>query len=202
MTENLVKADRQLFLFFNGNHSPAMDVFFGLVSAPLFWIPVYVILLWLVISLYKKQAWVVVTFVALLVAITDLTAFHLFKETICRLRPCHEPALGGLVHIVDGNCGGMYGFVSNHAANYFGIATFLSLLFRRKYKAAPYLLLLWAVLIAYSRIYLGVHYPGDVAAGALLGMVCGTCIYLLFIKVWPGIEKKLCKKPSDQGRAV
>jgi undecaprenyl-diphosphatase len=102
----------------------------------------------------------------------------LFKDTFQRLRPCHEPVLEGLVHIVKGKCGGMYGFVSSHAANCF-YATVISGLFVRK-KWFSISMICWAALISYSRIYLGVHYPGDVICGATFGALVGWGVFILY----------------------
>jgi len=95
-----------------------------------------------------------------------------------RLRPCHEPALEGLVHIVNGKCGGKYGFISSHAANTFGIAMMLLMWVKRRWFGV--ILMVWAALVSYSRIYLGVHYPGDVIGGAIWGVLCGWLMFLLF----------------------
>jgi len=103
---------------------------------------------------------------------------HLFKNVFQRLRPCHEPALQGLVHLVNNRCGGDYGFISNHAANAFGVALLLIPWVRNGWFSA--VLITWAAAVSFSRIYLGVHYPGDVIAGALWGCACGLLVYLVF----------------------
>ena len=92
-----------------------------------------------------------------------------------RPRPCRDPDIGHLVHRVNNYCGGAYGFVSGHAANSFALATMISLLFRKKWVSTG--LLIWATMVSYSRIYLGVHYPGDVIFGALLGTLLGLTIF-------------------------
>ena len=104
-----------------------------------------------------------------------------------RLRPCHNPEIQAQVDTLNGYCGGQYGFVSSHAANYFGIATFLSVLFFRKIRFFIPLIMFWAALIAYSRIYLGVHYPADICCGAILGIILGLIVgglKLLSNKLW------------------
>ena len=114
----------------------------------------------------------------LAVTLADQVSVHLFKNTFQRLRPCHEPALNGLVHLFNGECGGKFGFVSSHATNSFNFAL-LSLLFIRK-RWYTISIILWALVIGYSRIYLGVHYPGDVICGSLLGALVGWSIYKLY----------------------
>ena len=97
-----------------------------------------------------------------------------------RLRPCHEPVLDGLVYLVKNKCGGEFGFFSSHASNHFALATFLSSLLGKKIKYFSFLIFLWAALISYSRIYLGVHYPGDVFAGIIVGSVLGFIFSKIF----------------------
>lgn len=100
----------------------------------------------------------------------------LIKDSVQRLRPCHNESIKSMIHMVHG-CGGKYGFVSSHAANSFGVAMFFTLFFKHKY--AGLLLMLWALVVSYSRIYLGVHYPGDVTGGALLGLILGIAFFRL-----------------------
>ena len=103
-----------------------------------------------------------------------MQTLHAFKETVQRLRPCNEPALMEKVRLVIQQCPGGYSFVSNHAANHFALATFMVLTFRSVFKGWTYLAYVWALLISFAQIYVGVHYPLDVLAGALLGVAAGT----------------------------
>ena len=119
--------------------------------------------------------------------ISDQTASHLIKNAVLRLRPSHEPALVGLVHLSKAGAGGMYGFVSSHAANAFGLATFLYCTLDRSFNILKYWLFIWAVLVSYSRIYNGVHYPGDVLVAVMLGTFIGWVIS----KLYKYIEQKL-----------
>jgi undecaprenyl-diphosphatase len=118
-------------------------------------------------------------FIILAVTLADQFSVQLFKNIVQRLRPCHEPSLVGLVHLVNGECGGQYGFVSSHATNSFNVAL-LSLLFIKK-RWFTISIILWAIVVGYSRIYLGVHYPGDVICGSLLGALIGWSIYRLYV---------------------
>ncbi|HNW69134.1 MAG TPA: phosphatase PAP2 family protein [Bacteroidales bacterium] len=180
MIERLIDFDVQLFLFLNGLRNPFFDFVFWWATQPLVWIPVYIILLYLVIKVYRWQAIFVVLFTIISITLTDQISVHLFKDVFMRLRPCHNPNIQMQVHTMNGYCGGEYGFVSSHAANYFGLAVFLSVIFFRKIRFFIPFVLLWAALISYSRIYLGVHYPADVFCGAVLGCLIGASLGILF----------------------
>lgn len=169
--------DQQLFLFLNSANSPFWDSIMYFLSMKLVWAPLYLaILLWMG-QRYGKKFWILLLFVALSVFLADRTSV-MIKYLVDRPRPCHETSIQGLVHMVNGVCGGKYGFVSSHAANSFNVA-FLSLSFIRK-KWYTFFIILWASAVSYSRIYLGVHYPGDVAGGAILGAFIGWGVYKLF----------------------
>ncbi|NMC38650.1 MAG: phosphatase PAP2 family protein [Bacteroidales bacterium] len=172
------RIDQQLFIFLNSNNSPFWDDFMYFMSTKLVWVPLYLaILIYLGIK-YKRRFLVVLLFIILAVALTDQISL-LIKNSVDRLRPCHDPSLEGLVHIVNGQCGGMYGFVSSHASNSFNVAVLSLLLIEKRWYT--FAILVWAALISYSRIYLGVHYPGDVLSGAVLGSFIGWGIYRAFL---------------------
>ncbi len=146
------------------------------VTSRTFWIPLYLGLLFLSYLKFGKKVVIVVLFIVLLISIADRASVELFKNVFERLRPSHNPMLEGLVHLVDGK-GGKFGFVSSHAANCFALAVFISLILKSKFKYIMPIMLFWAVLVSYSRVYVGVHYPADLIGGAMLGVVVGFLVY-------------------------
>ncbi len=173
--------DRELFLWLNGMHQPWLDQLMYYMTEALFWIPVYILLLWLIAKNFSKGAmfWSLLA-IALIVTLSDRISVEVFKEVVQRYRPSRNLEIGPMVHLVNDYRGGLYGFVSSHATNFFGIATFLFLLLRKAYPRGAWLILLWATLISYTRIYLGVHYPLDIIGGGMLGATIGTGVFLLF----------------------
>ncbi len=118
-------------------------------------------------------------FLGLLLLVGDRTSVMLFKDVFERLRPCHNPELANLVHIINGKCGGQYGFLSSHATNSFALAIFTGLLFKKHYKYMMVSMLIWAAVVSYSRVYVGVHFPADILCGAILGSVVGFGVFKL-----------------------
>jgi undecaprenyl-diphosphatase len=142
-----------------------------LLTKTFFWLPLYVALIYLVFKKFKIEGWMILIGAALTVTLCDqITGF--MKIYFQRLRPSQEPSLQGLIHLVNGYKGGLYGFASGHAANTFGISVFIWLTLKEHYRWIVFIFA-WAVLMTYTRIYLGVHYPGDIITGALIGMLCG-----------------------------
>jgi undecaprenyl-diphosphatase len=184
----LVRLDQQLLLYLNSLNTPFWDEVMFAISGKLTWIPLYLAILIYLGVRYKRKFIVILLFIILGITVADQTSVHLFKNVFQRLRPCHEPALEGLVHLVRGECGGLYGFVSSHATNSFYVALF-SLLFIRK-RWFTIIIVCWALIVGYSRIYLGVHYPGDVLCGSILGALIGWGIYSLYILTDSRIIKK------------
>lgn len=177
MIEFLKNIDNHLFLILNGFHNAFFDKVMWYISSTTFWIPAYLILLAYFIFKYRKRSLYIVIAIAIIILISDQVASGIIKPLAERLRPSHEPTLKGLVHIVNGYKGGMFGFVSSHAANTFGLAIFLVLLFKNRYFSV--VILLWASIVSYSRIYLGVHYPGDVIGGAIIGLLAAWMVFKL-----------------------
>ena len=179
MLDKVLELDRALFLFINGAHTPWLDSVMVSFSASFTWIPLYVLLLFL---FFREQPWrralMAVGAVLLCFLLTDRTSVMLFKDVFCRLRPSHEPTLEGMVHLLESR-GGLYGFVSSHAANLFGLATLSSLILRKRWLNR--LLFILVFIVGYSRVYVGKHYPLDVVCGALLGVFIGWLIYKLYI---------------------
>ncbi len=171
MIEYLQQLDIKWFLFLNGLHNPFWDTVMWYISSTTIWIPLYLVIVFFTFRKFNKQAFVSLLFFGLLVLLADQSSVHLFKNVFERLRPCHNPDIKHLVHIVNNKCGGSYGFVSSHAANTFALAVFVAFLFKNK--AASFSIILWATVVSYSRIYLGVHFVFDVLCGALLGSIIG-----------------------------
>jgi undecaprenyl-diphosphatase len=180
MIDKLNELDTRLFLYLNGKHNAFFDPIMYWASHKLFWIPFYAFLLFIIIREYRKQSPYILVSIAVLITLCDQTASHLIKKAVQRLRPSHEPALEGLVHLSKAGPGGQYGFVSSHSANAFGLAVFLVLLLPPRYRVLKFILLFWACLVAYSRIYVGVHYPGDVIVAGLIGALLAFIVYKIY----------------------
>ena len=173
MLEQLLQYGKDLFLFLNGLGTETWDGFWMFMTNTKSSFPLYVLLLYLS---YKSFGWkrtgVILVAVALLITCTDQLS-NFFKYGIGRLRPCHDPEVSSVMRLVKRYCGGQFGYFSAHAANSFGPAVFFSILFRNKVRYIGLVLMAWACIVAYSRIYIGVHYPLDVVTGALVGTLFG-----------------------------
>ena len=180
LLNEVVDIDTDIFLSLNRMHSPFFDYFMSTYSGKWIWIPMYAAI-WYV--MLRNFHWKVTLFcmvgLALVITIADQTGATLIRPYVERLRPSNlENPISDMVHIVNGRRGGRYGFPSCHAANTFALTVFLSLLFKNK--SLTFMLIFWATLNSYSRIYLGVHYPGDILFGTLAGCLIGYLMYLLY----------------------
>lgn len=187
--QQLDKWDKWLFVKLNSEWTnPLFDAVFPFVRNSLFWAPLYIfILVFITLNYGKRGLWWSLLFICT-VAITDLIGTRVFKESFERLRPCQDPDFMFHVRLLLKECSGSFSFVSNHAANHFGIATFALLTFRGVFKKWMYLAYAWALMIAYAQVYVGVHYPLDVLGGAVLGSLAGVLTAWIFHRKWGNIN--------------
>jgi undecaprenyl-diphosphatase len=185
MIDRLIQYDKELLRFLNGFHSPVLDTVMITMTETIAWLPLYIFMAYIVIKDFKTESWIVFLGVAITLVLADQITSSIMKPFFERLRPSREPSLEGLIHFVDGYRGGQFGFASSHAANTFGAATFYFLIFRNIRSWIGWLFL-WASFVSYTRIYLGVHYPGDIIVGALVGAACGWAGYwfFLWVRAW------------------
>lgn len=179
MFERLEQIDRELFLNINSAHSPFADALMWQLSKD--W-PTVLLSLLFVVFFYKrfelKKTLALLLGIGLVLACTDLST-NLIKHRVQRYRPSHNLEIGSSVHVVNNYKGGTYGFFSSHAANAFGLVTYFVLIAGHLKWRWRYLFFLYPLVVGYSRIYLGVHYPIDIAVGALDGLLFGTLVYFV-----------------------
>jgi undecaprenyl-diphosphatase len=181
MLETLLEYDKELFLFLNNLGRSTWDGFWLFITNKWSSIPVYFVLLILCFKQFGlKKTVALIVAVALLIASTNGLA-DFFKYGIQRLRPCYDMEVSELMRLVKASCGGKFGYFSAHAANSFSVAIFITILLRSKYAQIGIFLVVWAIFIAYSRIYIGVHFPLDVLSGVLIGSLFGWIFAKLFI---------------------
>lgn len=183
--EGILPHERDLFFALNGSDSTFWDNTMWTFTGRFIWLPIMLLILFL--FFYKtprKEAFLAMLFFILLFVVCDQVSSSIFKPLFQRFRPTHHPDFENLVDIVNGYRGGQYGFISGHATNSFGVAVFLSLVYR--YRLLTVSLLSWALINCYSRIYLGVHFISDIVAGALVGSLIAFALYELY--VWTRCE--------------
>ena len=208
---SLIDVDTQWLVAINACHAPWADTLMWYISKSTTWLPLYAVLVGLIVWRYGVQAhkagkstrscvWcVLLIFIAFAIAVggADYISSGIIKHQVCRLRPTHEPALEGILHIVRGYRGGQYGFVSSHAANTVACATLFALLWRDK--KATFGLLLWVALNCYSRMYLGVHYPLDIMGGLIVGTLVAGVVYLALRRSLQAVEEADKHRQEAQG---
>lgn len=197
MSALLIEMDKKLLLLLNGSDSWLLDSLMITLTNALTWIPFYLALIYMVIraNQHLKSVLWVLGCAALCLLFAGAFDDIIVKPMVARLRPTHDPEIGGLIRVVDGYRETLYGFFSAHASNTFSIALFLSLLVRRR--LFTIVLFVWSLLNAWTRIYLGVHYPGDVLVGLIWGAVVGYVVYRFYRKMTVPVtySPALCRIP-------
>lgn len=181
MLQELLQLDKEVFFYLNGWGGPQWDYFFQFVSHKLSAVPLYLFLL--IISYQKfglKPTLLLLVSVALLITVTDQLG-NFFKYGVGRLRPCHDPEVLPFMRLVKSYCGGQYGYFSAHAGNAFALAVFFGSVLKSILKRIGVFLVIWAAFVAYSRVYIGVHFPLDIITGAIIGSLFGWLFVKLFI---------------------
>jgi len=177
--EWLLEFDRELFLYLNSFYNDFWDTIMLMITRKETWIPFYLVILYYIIVNHREKSLFIILFLALTIVASDQISV-LIKNWVQRLRPVHDPAIEHMVHNVLRK-GGLYGFVSSHASNTFAIFTFTSLIFKNR--SYSVLMFFWALLVSYSRIYSGVHYPFDILGGILLGWLLARLMLNILGKV-------------------
>lgn len=181
MVDILLDIDRSVLLWINGLNSVFLDNLMWWVSGKFTWWPFYLLLILAVFYFkgWKTGGWLILM-VVIAIALSDQSSVHLFKNPIQRLRPSHNPELEGMLHFVNGYRGGKFGFISSHASNSFAVAVLISRIIRVSWFRG--ILFFWAGLVSISRVYLGVHYPSDILAGAIWGALIALSLAWVFNK--------------------
>jgi undecaprenyl-diphosphatase len=177
LIQKILEADTKLFLFLNGYHNEYWDTIMFIMTRKEIWFPFFLVIIYFMVNKYRSKSILILIFFGLTILLSDQLSV-LIKESVQRLRPAHDPQIQHLVHYILPKSG-EYGFVSSHAANSFGILFFTSRVFKKR--GYFYLMFLWALIFSYSRIYVGVHYPGDIIFGAFLGSFAGIFIYKILM---------------------
>ena len=188
MIDWIDQIDKSIFLYLNSKHSESSDAIWLFITNIPTWIPLYILILVLIIKVLKKDSPYLILGLLLVVLLSDQFTSGFMKPFFERHRPCHDPEIGYLVHIAN-KCGGQFGFASGHSANSFGIAMFVWLVFRYAWKWI-WIIFVWAVVVAYSRIAIGVHYPGDIIVGGLVGILFGWLVFIIIGKIYFKIKQE------------
>ena len=177
MIDYLMDIDADALLAVNGLHDMFQDAFWWMVTAKWSSLLLVLALAWILLHQNRRHALLVLAMLVLSILVADQVSSGLIKHLVERLRPTHDPSLESMVHVINGYRGGLYGFVSSHAANSFAIATLLALVMR--HRVVTLSMFTWALLQCYSRVYLGVHYPGDILGGIIVGVLAGWLVWQL-----------------------
>lgn len=183
LLQSIIELDKELLLFLNSFHNSYWDNFFWMFTSKEVWIPLYLTMAYVIFKNHGMRGLVTLLSIGFLIFLCDQISTNVFKEGFERFRPSRDPDLQYIVHLINGKRGGMYGFVSSHSTNSFGLAMFTTLLFRNR--TFGLILFSWAAINAYSRIYMGVHYPGDIIGGFLLGIILGRLVYEIYLRIAP-----------------
>jgi membrane-associated phospholipid phosphatase len=183
--DQLLQLDKHLFYMINhGLSNPFFDWLMPIVRNPYVWVPLYVFIFVFCIYRYKKTGVYIIVLLALTFGLADRGSAGVLKNLVKRVRPCNDPAMASTI-IARVPCGSGYSFPSSHASNHFAIAGFLSLVFYSRWRWIWLVGMVWAFVISFSQVYVGVHYPVDVTCGAIYGLLVGWLVYLLFKKLKP-----------------
>jgi len=177
--ETIKQLDQSFLLFLNSFHNAFWDKAVTIFTSIEIWIPFYLLIVYMIIKTYKRNSIYILILIGLSIAVSDQFA-NLIKNFVERPRPTHDPVLGNLVHNVY-NRGGAFGFFSAHAANTFTLAIISAKLFKNQIYTV--LIFIWAILVSYTRIYIGLHYPGDILTGWVWGFLAGLAFYQLMVIV-------------------
>jgi len=179
MLEKLLSLDTELFVYLNGLGSDSCDFLWLQITKQINWLPLFILILYLVFKkLGRRQALILLLFIAVLITFTDQMT-NVFKHGFQRLRPCNNPEINSIIRIVQKRSS--FSFFSAHASNSMGVAMFLYCILKKYYKYI-YLLFLWPLVFAYSRIYLGLHYPLDILCGYIFGILSGFLMFKIYLK--------------------
>jgi len=182
LASSLLEADRSILYLINKKLSfSELDTIMLLLREPLTWVPLYLFFLLFFYANCRKYLLPIVILSVLTFAVSDFTSASIIKPLIGRLRPCHDATLGFALNNIAG-CGGPYSMPSSHATNHFGLATFWFLVIRNTLNLKWHWLFVWAFLVCYAQVYVGVHFPGDVTVGGLLGIGVAYCTYYVFCR--------------------
>lgn len=185
MLEQIIQFDQELFLLINrGLGNTVFDWLLPILRNPFTWSPLYLFLIIFFIKHYGKTGILIVACTLITFGISDATSSHLIKKSVKRVRPCNDVVFKSEVTL-RARCGSGFSFTSSHATNHFAMAMFWIVLFRRKWRHALWLCLIWAISISFSQIYVGVHYPLDILSGAILGTLIGLGTGTLFKRFYP-----------------